>query len=400
MKSKTITKFTTLALMLVFILAGCKSKKYFEIVSATETASPPLPKLTSTLTPSPTPVPSSTPALTLTPTQTEIPSPSPTPSATSTPAGELITLNNLEQVQILGSWEFERTNLAHAPFIAWAPDSTRFAIQTPHEIVEYEVNTLTMTDQMEFTKVVAGLAYAPDGKTLLTSAPERLIEYSQQIVQVKQSPPCDGYGDVAVSPDGNFIVSKTHFSGNLYLSLWTYPEYTCWGNLFQNSDYPSFQQMVFSTHNGLFAATAGPGVKIWDLAKKEEICEIIGYGGVMAFDTNGMLGLGSWEDFSLWDPITCENVLRLDNLFWKSEIIQSISWSPDGSMLVFANHAGKNRVRLHFWDVALGEMKTMWEIDSKIIDQLIFSPNGHYFITSSQEGYREAPARVTLWGIK
>ena len=31
MKSKTITKFTTLVLMLVFVLAGCKSKKYADL---------------------------------------------------------------------------------------------------------------------------------------------------------------------------------------------------------------------------------------------------------------------------------------------------------------------------------------------------------------------------------
>lgn len=353
--------------------------------------------------PSLTPSPSSTPIITLTPASTRTPPPTRTLtlsiSPTSIPPGELIKLDNLNQVQILETWKFSQTYLAHGPFIAWAPDSVRFAVLVPDKILEYKVGMHSASDKVEFLGIVAGLAYTPDGKVLLTSSHGSLIEYSDRVKQEIQKPPCGGYGDIAVSPAGNFIVTKSRQDSDLYLSLWAYPDYACIGNLFQ--DYASgFLNMAFSPDSQFFATLAGSSLKIWNVGTQQIVCEINGYGGIVAFSPAGLLGVGSGEDFSVWDPNTCQIVIGLENLFGKNESIQAFNWSPDGSMLIFANFAGPNLVRLHFWDVAIGEMKTMWEINSEIIDQVVFSPNGHYFLTSSQEVDREAPARVTLWGIK
>lgn len=383
------------------ILSGC-----LPVASSKTPTTINIPITTSTFPPSATAITSRTPSPTLTPTQTTTPTQTPTPSSTptSTPPGELVTLDNLDQIQILGTWEFTQTYAAHGPFIAWAPDSTRFSILTPHEIFEYKVDTLSITEEIPFPRdVLAGLAYSPDGSSIIASGPGYLINYTNHLKQEFQRPPCDAFGELAISPDGQYIVTHTasrlYIGGNLYLSLWHYPDYTCEGLIFDG--YAStFTNMVFSPNSQYFAALAGSNVKIWNIPTQEIVCEIQGYGAILAFSPNGMLAIGGGEGLSLWDPNTCQIVQEHRYLFFKSEFTDAIQWNPDGSMLVFSNYVSKLRVRLYFWDVARNEMKITKEIDSMIIDQLVFSPNGHYFLTSSQEWEREAPGQVTLWGIK
>lgn len=386
-------------IFLAILIASCQTRA--------ATPAPPsptsVPSATQTATPSPsltfTPSPSSTPTQTATATIT----PTPTASPTSTPPGERITLDNLDQVQALETWEFESSYAFIAPYIAWAPDSMRFSVLTPFKLREYQVGAHSASDVMEFPERVAGLSYTPNGQSLLTAADGMLIEYSNQIKQRFHAFPCDASGSLTISPNGQYITTYTatrlFIGGNMYLFLWHYPDFTCEGLLFEGFTY-SFNNMVFSPDSQYFAADAGLNVKIWDMPTKEIVCEIDGYGAILSFAPDGTLGVGGGEDFSIWDPSTCQMIQKQSYLFSKSEAIYAMQWSPDGSMLAFANHAGKNLVRIHFWDVASEEIKMTWELDSNTVDQLIFSPNGHYFLTSSVEEYGGAPAQVTLWGIK
>jgi WD40 repeat protein len=179
---------------------------------------------------------------------------------------------------------------------------------------------------------------------------------------------------------------------------------------------PGSEQTVFELSSldynaaaGRVVATGEEGSTVWELSENpSESGEVLGiyperFGRSSAMSPDGELVAAiPWgdywdipsEEFDLWDPATGETVTTLD---LQSGLLSDLAFSPDGSMLVSAEDVPPEQAapdiggEVQFWDIDTGRELFRLETHPSGAADIDFSPDGKALATADGTGL------VRLW---
>ena len=330
------------------------------------------------------------------------------------------------------SQEFSQYTLPKEPFsrlgkgsvnldpqsVVFSPDSTMLAVAT--SIGVYLCNSITFEEIAFFeTKIwMNSVTFSPNSNLLaIWSENEDMIKL-WDIKSRKEISILSGHGPVAFSPDGNLLASKSKDG----IKLWdvkTYKEITVLkgveftlssdGNLlaiwsFEEGevklwDIKSHKEValldgcgpvVFSPDSKLLASAKDSTkdkdeVKLWDVKTFKEIITFKGEQRPDEFSPDGsVLAIWGMGGVNLWDMKTYKKIATLEEY-------QSVTFSPDGSLLADARFPG---IAVLLWDTRIRKEIANFEW----YGNAAFSPDGRLLaIWGGSGGDRSG---VKLWDVK
>jgi WD40 repeat protein len=360
--------------------------------------------------------------------------------------------------------------------MAFSPDGQTLAVSTGfHEVTLWDVEDGSLQQRLPETGL--GLAFSPDGKKLASwqhtlqqrdlatgSSLNALNDHVGTVRDVAFVPgrdllaigsddgsvylrnlsdggvftryeKCDaGIFSVAVSPDGNTVIAGSHSK----LCVWSLIDNTSYH--MTATDSPWGVSSVAISGDGQYAATVShdDAVRLWQLSDGTMLQEgYTRFGDVVAFSpVEALLVTRDYRDnlLALWhvpdndDPATRQILNDQSN---ESTIPESITFSPDGSLLAIGSNDGRVLVwriedgsllytldehrgyvrgvafspdgqllatasfdqTIKLWRVADGALLHTVAVPHGILYEVAFSPDGHFLATGSSDG------TVRLWGI-
>jgi WD40 repeat protein len=110
----------------------------------------------------------------------------------------------------------------------------------------------------------------------------------------------------------------------------------------------------------------------------------------MAFSPDGVtLATGHYDgEIRLWNTQNGE----LRQVLATSGVVESLAFSPDGSLLASGEGTGSNQVRL--WDIEVGQLVRILDSHERPVVSLAFSPDGRQLASGDYAG------TVWLWGVR
>ena len=199
-----------------------------------------------------------------------------------------------------------------------------------------------------------------------------------------------GVSALAFSSDGRYLLSGS-FDGTLY--VWDVESGTLRGNLVGHD---LAVQAVTVSPNGSVAASAGADtyVHLWDLTDFTEIRRLEGQHGLikaLIFTPDGrfLVSGGADEKIIMWNTETGGQERTFGNALLT---INALSVSPDGRRLLAADQGS-----VHIWNLASGERVATFSPCRDVLTTALFSPSGDEVAAASQDGLivvSEAPSGV------
>ena len=406
----------------------------------------------------PTPRPSSTPTP-LPPTATPSITPSPTvtltplPPATlqPTPASQLLTLDNITQLEplfqiVLSGGTLDPAHLAISDDGRWLAIGT--AGPAPDGLVElWDLATLQRVKELRgHSNWITALAFSWDGVYLASASRDGSVrvwtaQNGEPVATLSTSN--DVVWDVAFSPDGAMLASAAS-DGNI--QLWNpitgkllqillghvgptrqiefaplnvvLPEGCTYLLLSGSEDKSgriwclpatprpdSVEQIVLGGHSGavtevhflpdgLHAITVSRDetLRIWEISSGLQVAVLDTRNRQLAqalIDPTGswLYAIARDGEMTQWDSLAGR---QLASLYAANPEIWSASLSPNGSLLVIGGNAGA----LQFWDADRGlSLYTRYDAHSDGISDIAFSADGRLLISASFDG------TVRIWGV-
>ena len=201
---------------------------------------------------------------------------------------------------------------------------------------------------------------------------------------------------VAFSPDGNTLASAD-VTG---VKLW---DVATKENTITLAVERSGKSVAFSPDGMLLAFGAGTNIKLWNTMTNENVATLEGHGDdvvSIAFSPDGKtLASGAWDGIvKLWDVATKENIATFGGHI--TAILEGsfrgfhtpVSFSPDGTRLAFG--AG---ISIKLWDMTANENVATLEGDEDAVISVAFSPDGKTLASTSRGSFFRA---VKLWDIE
>jgi WD40 repeat protein/serine/threonine protein kinase len=224
------------------------------------------------------------------------------------------------------------------------------------------------------SRIVTGLAYSPDGKTLASVSWDGTTRLWDTATGREAAVLQGGAWDVAFSPDGKLLAT-----GGKQVAV-----VTVWdlGSKRVQKQFPGPAHFLAFSPDGKtlavggvgfapdskFIAGAGDAALLWDVATGRERARLAGAGPVAGFSGDGktLVTASNWYGgpgtVHLWDPAT-----GAERSHFEVPFLAGIALSPDGATLaVSAGNVG-------FWDVATGRLRTTVPVG---LFPLAFSPDG------------------------
>jgi WD40 repeat protein len=242
------------------------------------------------------------------------------------------------------------------------------------------------------------------------------------------------FGDVAVSPDGQFVASIIYSQLNKSIgvglwnsktgeAIWNKPIVTNSAEFPPKRNFDSFSSLEFSPNGQFIASSAqkyssstNPQIQLWDTATGEKrfvfrsnIKSLRGLS--FSPDSQVLASLGSnqsiragtyhWQGLiKLWNPNTGQ---LLHTLKEKDELIpNSMVFSPDGQTLTSLSKDTIYEAHLRTWDVKTGGTLRTVPVGVDRTDYLLsLSPDAKTYLTSGQvAGTRIINAQIRKeWGL-
>jgi WD40 repeat protein len=365
----------------------------------------PTPPATATPLPSSTPLASPTPAASPTPIATPIP-PSPTPELFAlfeTPLPEslpALTYQNAAQISALALWY--ETQISD---MAWTPDGRYLAVSTQDLVHFYDVPQRRVVRSLyPALPGVVDIEFDPLGRWLVagTRSGTEGVGYSSAL-ELWQGPDWQPRGvlygtgralvDMAFAPDNEYFAAayadpvQAMNNTDLWLpGTWVISSTLETGHV---------QTVSFSGDARYLAVSPDRyAIRIHDLVDRVWLFDIetsfTGAVNVMAFGPDGFtLATGHYDGVvNLWDLRT--GLLLLS--FETDEVIQSLAWSPNGTLIATGGSFENSSVRI--WAAGSGELLRTLEGHTKGVTHLAFSPHGDYLVSASYDG------TLRSWGIR
>jgi RNA polymerase sigma factor (sigma-70 family) len=264
--------------------------------------------------------------------------------------------------------------------ICFSPDGRLLAApQSDARVVIWEVATGKVVSTLvghNFSN--PRLYFTPDGRSLVMTAWEPLI----QRWDVRTSKRLNGFdpdfgadlnraGGVALAPDGRTIATAA--PNRIILSeLATGREMV---RLEIKGDcYPT--ELAFTPDQKQLLVAGGGKVHVWDLGKREERFVLDAHGWLirsMALSADGKtVAVGTvYNVIRLWDLASGKELFS--DLEGHDAPVNAVAYSPDGKLLVTGGENGQVR----FWDAATGRMLRQLKTSARSIS---FSPDGRRLV--------------------
>ena len=220
----------------------------------------------------------------------------------------------------------------------------------------WDVPGTGVIDVLEHRNHVHGMAFSPDGSTLVTADGDLHVwdvATGRHIARVRSS----NAVKVVYSPDGNMLASSGNYTGKV--DLWR--------------------------------ATGIPSLPIEFIRSLEGFTRDV-WGVAFSPDGN-MLASGGWEETEvnflvrLWNPVTYELINTMNHGGDGYDSVRSVAFSPDSTLIA---SGGGNIVRL--WNAITGNLISTF-IGHADIRDVAFSPDGTTLASGNWEG------TVLLWEL-
>ena len=281
--------------------------------------------------------------------------------------------------------------------VKYSPDGTHLAVATEIGIWIYDAHTseeldLLTDDEIGTWEGVAGIAYSPDGRTLVgaNGFEVELWDVVSGQLKARLTDHACGVYSVAFSPDGSTFASSDLRSR---VMLWDAESGQRKATLTGHTNIA--WNIAFSPDGRTLAsASADNTVRLWDTVNGQHKATLIGHTDrveSVAFSPDGRtLASGAFDDtIRLWDANTGQHQATLieDNDYpW--DTYQSLAFSLDGQTLASGSWDG-----VQLWDVRSRQHKTTLRGHRNDIRSLTFSPDGRTLVGASWYG------TVELWDV-
>ena len=281
--------------------------------------------------------------------------------------------------------------------IAYSPDGTRLAVASRIGIWMYDTETGEALDLLAPNTGVESVSFSPDGQILATGNWDGNVRlWHATTGELLQTIPGHPYlrnfysptrNNVVFSPDGNTLAVGSRDNTVFLWNVNTGKQlHTFIGHTTLNTGAAS--SISFSLDGKILASSSSDyvdgevkaSVILWDVNTGDQLQALTGDTRrveSISFSPDGsMLATGSWGEIRFWDVNTGETLQTLTGTSW----VESISFSPDGSMLATGSWG-----EIRFWDVNTGEtLQTLTGGSSSIS----FSPDGSTLATGSGTSVR------------
>jgi len=186
---------------------------------------------------------------------------------------------------------------------------------------------------------------------------------------------------VAFSPDGSLLAS-----GGGMVELWDLRTKTL--VVVENSDW-GYNSVAFGPDGSLLASGYDDGVKLWD-AKSGALLGRFPAGSVdsVAFSPLNLLASGGNYSVKIFD--VRNKKLSLEEEFRSDGLINSITFSPDGSLLAGGDSDGN----VVLWDMKNRNFITKLKVHSDSVKSVAFSPDGSLLACGGKGG------GIELWNMR
>jgi len=356
-----------------------------------------------------TPLPSETPEPTLTLTPTLSPTP-PFLVQASTPFPldlSPITFENASQVSGLA----ELQDIAVTD-MDWVPNSTILAVSNGTGINMYDIQTRQVLRALyPRAEGVVDLAFSPDGDWLVSGSRRGSVKkgYASSL-ELWAGPNWKPLGimfgvDRALSgltflPNGKLMAGAfTSTNPDLNgIAFWNSLTWAITGTVGTGT----ILDLAFSPDSTLLATTPDRyAILVWDMTqpqgkqKKPDALyklhtSFTGAVTQLAFSPDSsILASGHYDGtIRLWDMRTGKLLMTIQS----DEVIQSLTFSPDGRLLASGGSYQDNQVRL--WSAGSGKLLNSLDGHNHGVDFLLFSPSSQYLVSASYDG------EIRIWGIR
>ena len=314
------------------------------------------------------------------------------------PRGDLLATNAGNQIRLwrTGTWDLVRqlTLSDYVVFLKFSPDGTRLASLSPDEVTVWEVDQWSIVRQIRGVTIMGAhigvLDFSPDSKALVTGDFNHHLQgidlaSGKTIFHVREAHP-EGISSVVWSPSGSIIASGSAFTGGP-IRLWDATSGESLGSLEGHTSW--ICELIFSRDGRrLYSASGDQTIRIWDVEQRRCLATLRGsnnevYG--LALSPDGTMLASACKDgvVAFWSTVSrpekepsifiplgkfarpafapdgrilavpCEGIVRLFDLAMAKEIeevpalgtdVQSVAYSPDGTLLVSGSEKGIIRV--------------------------------------------------------
>ena len=281
--------------------------------------------------------------------------------------------------------------------VKYSPDGTHLAVATEIGIWIYDAHTSEGLDLLTDNEIstwdgVNGIAYSPDGRTLVgaNGFEVELWDVVSGQLKARLTDHRCGVVNVAFSPDGSTFASTDARSK---VMLWDAESGQRKATLTRHRNNIG-SNIAFSPDGRTLAQTADNTVWLWDTTNGEHKATLIGHTDhilSVAFSPDGRtLASGAFDDtIRLWDAHTGQHQATLiEDNDHPRDVYYSVAFSPDGQTLASGGWEG-----VQLWDVRSRQHKTTLKGHKNNIRSLTFSPDGRTLVGASWHG------TVEVWDV-
>jgi WD40 repeat protein len=247
------------------------------------------------------------------------------------------------------------------------------------------------------TNTVVGIAFSPDGKTLVTSSRDKTIAFwdvrsGERRHVIRHA---ERFGPLAYSPDGKTLAVVAGADGREVI-LYDPATREEKGKL---RGFSAFLRSLAFSPDGKTLATKedkAAVVTLWDVQAGKKLRVLAGHDDICDFHRQPFSPDGKWfvtggkdETIRVWDVATGRAVKVLKG--HDGPVYCSVTFSPDGKAVV---SGGDKDATVRLWDVRTGKLTATLDGHTKAVVFVAFRPDGKTVVSLTAD---EAEAR--LWDV-
>jgi len=308
----------------------------------------------------------------------------------------MIARSTIADISVLAEWEFN-----YLTDIKWSPDSAIFAVSTHDGIYFVDITTFEKKRfQYATPNWYRDIDFSPDGSELAATDGTIIFLwdiYKDKVIAELSDDICEAGDRIVYHPGGGFLASgitKGVYASDYETSIyfWDLDNRRC-SPLVENL-IGYLDEFSFSLDGRFLLNTELTHLKtyLWNIDTLDIACTSDG-SIATTNSANNLLAVSNYKDpknITLIDISSCGPVDTLTQSVFSTEL----TFSPDGSIL-----AGAGSSSIAFWDVHAREI--VHDIDNlpTMIEKILFSPDGRYFVSVIHSNSPDALYQIDLWGV-